>query len=67
MAARPVGFSCRRFAFQRTAGLVWFPPRPVENLGRRHSSRIDAKLLKRCLGAREMAFGYDGKTRRKIL
>jgi hypothetical protein len=49
------------------AAPVWFAHRPVENLGRRHSRGIDAELLKRRLGAREMALRDDGKTGREIL
>jgi len=63
----PLTFGFRTFGLDRMTGPVSFASRPVENLGRRHSGRIDAKLLKRSLGARKMAFGYDRKTGRKVL
>jgi hypothetical protein len=55
------------FALVRAAASVLLAPRPIENLGSRHTGRIDTDLLKRRLGAREMSFGYDGETWRKIL
>jgi hypothetical protein len=63
----PLAFAFKAFGLERMAGTGSFALCPVENLGRRHSGRIDAKFFKRRLGAREMALGYHGKTCRKIL